>query len=352
MTSFPEPPRVTVLLCAHNAETTVRAAVESVLAQTFRDFELLLVDDGSTDGTRAVLESFTDPRVRLHLLPENIGLTRALNAGLPLACGALIARLDADDTALPERLERQVAFLDTHPEVGVVGSAYEMRPPGRPAILFREPVSETAMRFGLLFDNTLAHPTVLIRREFLARGYDPDCRYAQEYALWASLWDRCRWAKLPETLVVYGHADSRISVNNRPEQARIAAAISLGLMRRLLPGRTLTAMERDEADAAWPVCPIPATPASLRGAALVLDLFAAFRRQPFVDQAEAARMRRAWLLRMLNSIRVDQLGAARRAGFLGRAFRTLPFTTAWYAGLRLLWAGLNRLGIRWRPAPS
>ncbi|MFO1520901.1 MAG: hypothetical protein U1G05_02460 [Kiritimatiellia bacterium] len=205
------------------------------------------------------------------------------------------------------------------------------------------------MRFGLLFDNTLSHPTVMVRREFLRRGYDPAFRYAQEYALWASLWDLCHLAKLPETLVIYGHADTRISVSRRPEQARLAESVSLSLMRRLLPGRDRTPHRRDEAGLAWPACPVPATPASLRGAALVLDLFAAFLREPRVVRPEAWRMRRAWLLRVLNSIRVDQLGQARRSGVLGRAFRAHPFTVAWYAGLRVLWAALNRFGIRWRP---
>jgi glycosyltransferase involved in cell wall biosynthesis len=342
------PPRVSILLSVHNAESTVGASVASLLAQTWTDFELLLVDDASTDGTAAVLDTFTDPRIRRLRLPVNLGLTAALNEGLRMARGKYLARLDADDVATPDRLARQVAFLDAHPEIGVLGSSYEMRPPGCDPVPFRNPSEQTHLRFAMLFDNAIAHPTVLMRRSLLANGYDPAFPCAQEYALWAALWDCCGLLNLPETLVIYGHAPSRISVSRRPEQERLAAQVSLSLMRRLLPGRALERGHRDEAALAWPACPIPATPASLRGAELVLALFAAFRRGPFVDRRTAGRMRRAWLLRVLNSIRVDQLGLARRTGFLGAAFWSHPFTLLWYAGLRAIWILLGRLGFNWK----
>src|SRR5262245_39958720 len=115
-------PLVSVVMPAYNGERFVVEAVRSILAQTFRDFELIVVDDGSTDRTAELVaaEQSRDPRVVVHRQPSNQGFRIALNAGCALARGELIARMDADDVSLPERFERQVAFLRAHPEVGVV----------------------------------------------------------------------------------------------------------------------------------------------------------------------------------------------------------------------------------------
>ena len=115
-------PRVTVLMAVYNGERFLAEAVASILDQTFRDFEFLIVNDGSTDRSREIILSFGDPRIRLVDNPENIGLTRSLNRGLELAKGGLIARQDADDISLPERLEREIGFLDGNPKAAIVGS--------------------------------------------------------------------------------------------------------------------------------------------------------------------------------------------------------------------------------------
>jgi glycosyltransferase involved in cell wall biosynthesis len=343
------PPKVTVLLSAHNAASTLAESVRSVLAQTMQDFELVVVDDGSTDDTPAVLAAFCDPRLQVISLTQNIGLTRALNVGLAKACGNYIARLDADDTAHPDRLAAQVAVLDRNPGVVLVSCAHEIRPPEGPPVVLCEPADETALRFGLLFDNTIHHPTVMLRRSVFTAdlpGYDPAFPCAQDYALWARLKDRGHITKLREPLVVYGHGPGRVSVRRADEQRAAARAISLGLMRSLLPARNLQSGDRDAAALAWPACPVPATAESLRGSALVLDLFRAFFRDPFIRPREARRMRRAWLLRVLNSIRISDLRETRRSGFLSAAFTALPFTVIWYAALRLGWVVLHRLGFR------
>ena len=118
-------PRVTVLMTVYNGAAYVRSAVDSVLAQTYADFELLVIDDASTDGSGDVVRAVGDARIRVVPNAANLGLTTSLNTGLALARGELVARHDADDLSRPERLATQVALLDTRPEVSLVGSWYQ-----------------------------------------------------------------------------------------------------------------------------------------------------------------------------------------------------------------------------------
>ncbi len=118
------PPRVSVLLPAYNAEEFIVAAVESILAQTFTDFELIIVEDGSTDTTLSQIKNFTDPRIRLIEHAQNQGFAASLNDAIAAAQGEYLARHDADDWSHPDRFAAQVAYLDAHPAVGLLGSWY------------------------------------------------------------------------------------------------------------------------------------------------------------------------------------------------------------------------------------
>ena len=117
-------PMVSVLMAVYNAEKYLTEAVESILVQTFADFEFLIIDDGSVDGSAAILEDYaeSDERVKVIHNSENLGLTKSLNIGLKLTQGKFIARIDADDVAVPERFEKQITFMDDHPDIGVCGS--------------------------------------------------------------------------------------------------------------------------------------------------------------------------------------------------------------------------------------
>ena len=112
-------PLVTVLLPAYNSEAFVRESLQSILDQTFTDFELIVIDDASTDGTVALVKAFQDSRIRLVQKPHNTGYTDSLNNGIRLARGRYIARMDADDISLPHRFQKQVQFLDAHPDVAL-----------------------------------------------------------------------------------------------------------------------------------------------------------------------------------------------------------------------------------------
>ena len=170
----------------HNGGSFLPEAVNSILAQTFSDFEFLIIDDASTDQTAAYLQDLRDPRVRLLKSEQRLRLAGALNLGLDHAQGEWIARMDADDISFPDRLSRQLDFLAKHPEVGLCGGRIEYF--GFYTGRFQGiPLSYHDLRSSALFDNPIAHPTVMMRRDQLERyglRYDPDFCPADDYDLW------------------------------------------------------------------------------------------------------------------------------------------------------------------------
>jgi glycosyltransferase involved in cell wall biosynthesis len=174
-------------MSVHNGERYLREAVDSILAQTYSDFEFIIIDDASTDGTAAILDGYDDARIVRVRNAENLGLTRSLNLGLEMARGEYVARMDADDVSEPTRLDEQVAYLGTHPDVAVLGSWCRLIDPGGQVVTesrYAEdrPVIEWRMCFGC----AVTHPSVMMRRSSIVAvgGYDPDYRYAQDYELW------------------------------------------------------------------------------------------------------------------------------------------------------------------------
>ena len=157
-------PRVTVLMPVYNAEAYLREAIDSILSQTFTDFEFLIIDDGSTDSSADIIRSYDNPRIRFIQNDRNLKLTTTLNKGLDLAHGEYVARMDADDISLPERLAKQVAFMDTHPAVGIVGVWAKAF--GEASFLIPHPADAEVCRTKLLFDSCLVHPAVLLRSSF------------------------------------------------------------------------------------------------------------------------------------------------------------------------------------------
>ena len=177
-------PLVSVLLAVHDDALFVRTAVESVLRQTLRDLELVVIDDASTDDTPDALAAVRDSRVHVERNDRQLGLAASLNRGLDRASGRYLARLDADDVAMPERLALQVARMQREPRVAVVGSAVlDLDEGGRPGRLHRMPAGALAVRWQALFSSPFFHPTVLkrihpgqatLRRGDLQRSFQRD----------------------------------------------------------------------------------------------------------------------------------------------------------------------------------
>ncbi len=200
-------PRVTVLMAVYNGGHYLVETIESILQQTFRNFEFLIVDDGSTDSTWQILSSYAaqDERFVLVRSPQNLGRPAARNIGLEQAHGDYIALMDADDIALPKRLECQVAFLDKHPDIDVCGSWVFVM--GGSETIWRYPTQHDEIRCQMLLRNPIANPSVIMRKKKLADHclrYNLDYRVAQEdYELWVRCSQSLRYATLPQPLLAY-----------------------------------------------------------------------------------------------------------------------------------------------------
>src|SRR6266545_7245738 len=179
-------PLVSVLLAVRNDERFVAEAVQSVVRQTLRDFELIVVDDASTDGTPAILAGIDDDRLSIVRNEERLGLAASLNRGLEHAKGRYVARLDSDDVALPNRLERQVAGIGSRLAVGT--AVRDLDEQGVVGKLHRNPLGPRGVRWLALFSSPFFHPTVLVDRKSLGDlRYDTSYLESEDYDLWTRL---------------------------------------------------------------------------------------------------------------------------------------------------------------------
>lgn len=208
-------PKITVLMPLFNGERFLREALESILGQTFTDFEFLIIDDGSTDASVEIVASYDDPRIRLISNHENLGVTATLNRGIDLARGEYIARMDCDDISLPARLAEQVTYLEQHPDCALSSVMVTMTDEqGNDCGVWfddRKTVSSEAIRRFLPRANCIAHPGIMIRKSLLVRyRYNERQRVAQDYDLWLRIAaDGLVIAKLAKPLLRY-----RINTNS------------------------------------------------------------------------------------------------------------------------------------------
>jgi glycosyltransferase involved in cell wall biosynthesis len=233
-------PRITVLIGAYNHEATLPRAVASMLAQTVEDLELIVIDDGSTDGSLEVAESLAagDARVRVLPMGENVGIAHSLNAALREARAPVVAVQDADDWSEPQRLERQLALLDAEPDVAVVGSRMREVDEGGHELAPRTTFAPGDVRGVLMRFNPIPNTSAALRRSVVLDlgGYDPRYRYAMEYDLWLRVAERHRVVALDETLST--RLMSSTNVAARAERAQTAESIAIRV-RALRRRRTL-----------------------------------------------------------------------------------------------------------------
>lgn len=236
-------PAISVAMSVYNGERFLATAIESVLAQTFGDFEFLIVDDGSRDATPAILRDFqkADSRVR-PVVRENRGLIASLNEMLAAARAPIIARMDADDICQPERFERQLAFLTAHPDHGVVGSwSEDIGEDG-------EPIFRTGAEHPLTHEDVLCaieagrhvicHPAAMYRRDVVLSvgGYHAAFRHCEDYDLWLRLASVTKLANIPERLLRYRRYDGQVSNRHATEQ-QLGTAIAQLAWRERRAGR-------------------------------------------------------------------------------------------------------------------
>jgi glycosyltransferase involved in cell wall biosynthesis len=308
-------PLVSVLLAVHDDDRFVRLAVESVLRQTLTDLELIVIDDASTDDTPALLSTVADRRLVPIANEEQLGLAASLNRGLDRASGRYIARLDADDLALPERLDLQVAHIGSASELAVVGSAVlDLDEHGRTGRLHRNPFGPRGVRWLALFSSPFFHPTVLVDREALEERelrYDTGFLESEDYELWSRLLENAEGANLAEPLVLKRVHPRQASLRRSDLQISFQRQVALREIARVAPD-----LSTAEAECAWA---FGSGRAGREGADAYLAVLEAFERRYGADsevRGLAARSLGRFPPRpVLRSVRrrVDERGARRRA---------------------------------------
>lgn len=204
------PPEISVLMCVYNGSLYVKEAIESILNQTFTNFEFVIVNDGSTDESEAIILSYSDPRIKYIRNPGNLGLIASLNKGIEASFGKYIARMDADDISLPERLQEQYAYMESHPLLGVCGSDYYQFDSNR-SIHYKALTEHQEILGYMLFNCSVIHPSLMIRTSLLKRQavvFDADYKHAEDYELWSRLIFQLQFSAIAKTLFKYRiHAD-------------------------------------------------------------------------------------------------------------------------------------------------
>jgi glycosyltransferase involved in cell wall biosynthesis len=235
-------PDVSVVMAVFNGKDYIGRALEGLLAQTLSTIEVIVIDDASTDETLVIIESFSDPRLKLLKNETNLGLTKSLNLGISFARGKNIARQDADDYSFPNRLWEQKIYMDSNPDVGVCGCLSTGT-----CNLNSKIKSSSQLMADLLYDNIMIHSSIMIRREILiglAVPYNPDFIYAQDYELLARLAFKTKIAVIPRALVEYGIHENNISKTKRLEQKKFADMVRVELFSKIF-NRGLTNLEID-----------------------------------------------------------------------------------------------------------
>jgi glycosyltransferase involved in cell wall biosynthesis len=208
---------------AYNGERYLDAAVRSILTQSYTDFEYIIIDDGSTDGTNTILNAFKDTRIRLLRNERNLGIVASLNRGIAAATGMYICRMDADDIAAPERLKRQVAFLNDHPDIALVGCSVGLvNETG--ALVGKEsfPTTSEEIRRTIFIRNPFAHGSVVVRSAVLRAvgNYDARFLHNEDYDLWLRLASGHRLANIPDQLLFRRLHAGSITVSRETELVR------------------------------------------------------------------------------------------------------------------------------------
>lgn len=287
-------PKVSIVMTAYNSSRVINATLGSLLGQTFQDFELIVIDDLSQDNTAELVEAYGDPRIRLVRNTENQGISRSRNIGLDLAQGTYIAMSDHDDISLPTRLEKQVAFLDAHPDfIMAAVNCFEQRGNQRTAL---PPIPNPALLHWILFQICpLAHSGICVRREAMEQAgirYNPEYAYAEDYHIYHLFGRAGKIAMLSEPLVVYMIHPHNTTHSVLPDMGRNGLAFMTEQYREYLGfvGR------EDEVELVWNLCAqrIPAKDAEtlVRFGKFMVEACQRFIDIKKLDEADSALIRR------------------------------------------------------------
>jgi len=197
-------PKVSVFMPVYNAGHYLHEAIDSILKQSFTDFEFVIVNDGSTDKSEEIIKSYRDPRIKLFNNPANLGLIASLNVGLEICSGKYIVRMDQDDISMPDRIELQIRFMEANPEVGLLGSWFEDFGEHIESKVVRYSADDTEIRIRHLYQTHISHPTAVLRssvvRDHQIR-FDSEFVHGEDYNCWVTMSAYCKLSNYPAVLV-------------------------------------------------------------------------------------------------------------------------------------------------------
>ena len=238
-------PKISVVLPVFNGQNYLAESLQSILNQSYANLEILVIDDGSTDKSAEIVRGYKDNRISLIQNEKNLGLITSLNKGLKLASGEFIARMDADDIAMPTRFEKQIAYLKANPEIAICGTRYVTsgsKHPVSPPL----PTTHDEIRVTLIFRSAMAHPTVMIRRSVLLQNnisYNELYPSAEDYKLWTDLALCTRLGNLDEALLKYRVHEQQITQTKTEQKEKSLMTTQSTFLHSL--GLSLTAEEAE-----------------------------------------------------------------------------------------------------------
>lgn len=231
-----ESPVVSIVMAAYNEEKYIAEAIRSILDQTFSSFEFIIVNDGSTDKTGEIIQSFIDQRIVYIKNEKNLKLISSLNRGLSIAKGKYIARMDADDIALPDRLKKQVDFMESHPSIGLSGARLEVF--GSSTGTMNYPLTHEDILLNMLISSSFGNNVVIFRKEILNAHnlyFKEDYIHCEDYKIWTQWIKVTETANLPDILVRYRSHSQSVSVKYNAIQKQVRNRIRKEFLRELFP---------------------------------------------------------------------------------------------------------------------
>lgn len=227
-------PRISVVMPAYNSENYIGEAIESILNQTYSDFEFIILNDGSTDNTAKIVKEYAkkDKRIKFIDNKKNQGLVSVLNQGLDLARGEYIARMDSDDISLPTRFAKQIKYMEKHPECGVLGTWFQLF--GKNTTIVHHP--EHIKILNILHDQHVGHPTVMLRKSVVDKygfRYDQNYKHAEDFELWSRMVFVTEIHNLQEILLQYRWTDTNVSVVHSQTQQNVAKQVKQNILKKL-----------------------------------------------------------------------------------------------------------------------
>lgn len=233
-------PKASVIVPVFNGEKYLEDALRSITTQTFEDFELIVHDDASTDRSSEIVRDLGDPRIVLIRTEEREGISAGLNRCITMARSDLVFRMDADDIALPHRMERQVAFMQANPDVGVCGSWYEVFSDTEAGRIVQTAATHDHLKFITLLQTPFGHPTVVLRKSVLLRygQFYGTQRIAEDYDLWSRLVNRTRFANIQEVLLRYRSNPAGGTQSRMPKIMAAIHDIQIDQFLQLIPNAT------------------------------------------------------------------------------------------------------------------